>query len=207
MSGLAHLAELAELGGQEAEELYREKTHMCADGVLEVLNRRLGGQLDRDQLRSLTAALSNGVGGAGCMCGALNGGLLAVGLLLGQGGAFSNRDIRAAGKALHEAFTQANGSACCRTLTKKVKSDPKAHFEHCAAITRLGAELAAGVILERRPELAAMPQAAMPRATLLARSRRKAGHAVGALLRAATRRAAKFLGSHAHGPIKKPEIS
>jgi C_GCAxxG_C_C family probable redox protein len=197
------LLELAETGGQEAEEFFRNRTHMCADGVLEALNKRLGGGLDERTLRNLTAALPNGVGGAGCVCGALSGGLLAVGLMLGQDEATPRKDIRAAGRRLHAAFTKTAGAACCRTLTKKVKTDPKAHFDHCAGLTRLGAELAAGIILEMRPELAQADAATAPRASTLTRTRRMAGHAVGRMSRAVlavSRKAVRLLSWLRHAP-------
>lgn len=138
-----------------AENLYRTHQMFCAEAVLASLNNGLGGGLSEKQAVSLAAGLTVGIGGSGCMCGALGGGVLALGLFLGETGPYRNRKaIREASGELHERFKSVYKSTCCRTLTRHVKVSPKAHFDHCAGITAAGAEMTARLILEKRPELA-----------------------------------------------------
>jgi C_GCAxxG_C_C family probable redox protein len=123
----------------------------CAPAVLAVLNRRLGGGLDEDLIRRLTAGLPEGMN-AGCTCGALSGAQLALGLFLGGRG--FDKAMAASARALHDSFKALQGSTCCRVLTRKVKGG-RAGRENCAALTGHAAELACRLALAARPELAA----------------------------------------------------
>ena len=141
--------------GKKAENLYRTHQMFCAEAVLVSLNNGLGGGLNEKQAVSLAAGLTVGIGGSGCMCGALGGGILALGLFLGETGPYRNRKaIRDASGELHERFKSVYRSTCCRVLSKNYKHDSRAHFDHCAGITAAGAEMTARLILEKRPELA-----------------------------------------------------
>jgi hypothetical protein len=60
---------------------------------------------------------------------------------------------RSAGE-LVDAFMAAHGATCCRVLSRRVRHDPKAHFAHCAELTAGAAEMAARLVLARRPGLA-----------------------------------------------------
>ena len=104
----------------------------------------------------IASGFSEGIGGAGCICGAFSGGLMALGLFLGRQGlnAGGSRKILAKSKALHDRFRSQFGSPCCRILTKRIRHDERALFKHCAKQTGEAAELAARVILESRPDLA-----------------------------------------------------
>jgi hypothetical protein len=44
----------------------------------------------------------------------------------------------------------------CRVLSQKIKHNKKAHFQQCAGLTEEAAELAARLILKKRPELIAL---------------------------------------------------
>ena len=61
--------------------------------------------------------------------------------------------MRDTSRQLHDAFKAANGTTCCRVLSKKVRNDKKAHFQQCADFTAQAAEMAARMVLEKRPEL------------------------------------------------------
>lgn len=139
----------------KSDNLYRTHQMFCAEAVLASLNNGLGGGLSEKQAVSMATGLTVGIGGSGCMCGALGGGILSLGLFLGESGPYRNRQaIREASGELHDRFKAAFKSTCCRALSKKYKDDPKALFGHCAGITAAGTEMAARLILEKRPELA-----------------------------------------------------
>ncbi len=137
-----------ELGAQ-ARQLMDTGQALCAPAVLGVLNQRLGGGLSPELVASLTAALPVGMHGSGCACGALNGGMLALGLFLGQG-----RAVKSAARQLHHDFKAAYGSTCCRALTKKA-GDRQGRARMCGELTEIAAAHATQIILRERPELAA----------------------------------------------------
>jgi C_GCAxxG_C_C family probable redox protein len=137
--------------GRKAEELYLSKQLLCSESVLVALNSGLGQPIEKEMAINLMAAFPGGIGNSGCLCGALTGGLTALGIVLGK--RFSRKEVRAAAQDLHNQFTQKYKVTCCRVLIKGVKGDPKAHFEQCSKITGHTAELAARLLFELKPSL------------------------------------------------------
>lgn len=150
------LADICRQVGEEARGLMLSGGLYCAPAVLAAVNRRLGGGLDDELVRRLTAGLPEGMA-SGCTCGALSGAQLALGLFLGGRG--HDKAMAASARSLHDGFKAAHGSTCCRVLTRKVKGG-RARKEHCAALTGLAAELASRLVLAARPELAGQGQEA-----------------------------------------------
>jgi C_GCAxxG_C_C family probable redox protein len=137
-----------------AENLFHTRQYHCAEAVLLALNLGFRAGLSDHHAVALASGLPVGVGGSGCMCGALSGAILALGLLLGGEHPHRNRaSVRRASAVLHDRFKTAHGSTCCRVLTRKAEKAGLARFDRCAAFTGDGAEIAARLALERRPEL------------------------------------------------------
>lgn len=138
-----------------AHELYMSRKLMCSEAVLVAVNETLGCGLSHEQAVAVASALPVGLGGKGCLCGALSGAALALGLALARPPApLPRKAVREASARLHDLFKDAHGATCCRVLTRHVKSDRKAHFAQCCALTAQAAEHAAALILELRPESA-----------------------------------------------------
>jgi C_GCAxxG_C_C family probable redox protein len=129
-----------------AENLFKTHQLLCAEAVLYVLNQGLGGGLPPEAAVRIASGFSEGVSGAGCMCGAFSGALMAVGLFLG-------RKSHAESKELYDQFRSRFGSPCCRVLTRRFKNNEGALFRHCTGHTGEVAEMVARFILEARPEL------------------------------------------------------
>jgi C_GCAxxG_C_C family probable redox protein len=148
--------DLARQIGRRAENLYLTGQLLCSEAVLSVLNRGLSGGMPEEMAIRLASALPIGLGESGCACGALSGAVLALGLYLGRDrpAARDKKDALPAANLLHKRFRKHFGSACCRVLSREVKHKPREHFKQCARITGWTAELAALIILEKRPELA-----------------------------------------------------
>ncbi|MDA8138721.1 MAG: C-GCAxxG-C-C family protein [Desulfobacteraceae bacterium] len=139
---------------QRARDLYEKHGLLCAEAVVVALNDSLDGGLSPTQALALSAPFCAAMGESGCLCGALSGAVMMCGLVLGGRHPIRRRRrLRAWGRQLHDAFKTAHGSTCCRTLSHKVKGDPKAQFRQCADLTAQTAEMAARLILEQRPEL------------------------------------------------------
>jgi len=147
--------DLIEHIGRRAENLFRSKQFMCTESVLLAVAKGLGRDIAEETAIALSAPFSDGMGGSGCTCGALSGGLMSIGLCLGGGRHIGQRRrARRFSKELHHRFTGRFRSACCRVLTKKVREDPKRHFNQCAAITGTTARMTARLILEQEQGLA-----------------------------------------------------
>lgn len=141
--------------GERAGNLFGTRQLWCSGATLVVLNQALGGGLAEELVIRLTSGLSDGMGGSGCLCGALNGGGLALGVFLGTGSLSPGGDQRVlqAARELHSRFKLAFGSTCCRTLVKGRGKDPTADHRDCSLRTAKSTEFSAALILDRRPEL------------------------------------------------------
>ncbi len=146
---------IGQLIGRRAENLFLTRQLWCSGAVLVVLNCVLEGDLTQDQAIRLTAGLGDGMGGAGCICGGLNGAALALGLFLGNGrlSPGGDRKVVKATRWLHDQFKLAHGSTCCRILLKKDTGGSKTQYRECGRRTAKAAELGALRILRERPEM------------------------------------------------------
>lgn len=141
---------------ERARNLYLTRQLLCTEAVMVSLNRGLNGGLTDDQAVAMSAPFSIALGESGCLCGALSGAVMAVGLFLGNGRPYRNRKAsRESARRLHDQFKASHGATCCRALTKQVRHDAKAHFLQCADLTAEAAGMAARLILQKRPELMA----------------------------------------------------
>ena len=146
--------DLARRIGRRAQNLFLTHQFYCSESILLSVNMGLGGGLSESQAIGLAAPYSMAMGESGCTCGALSGSVLAIGLFTGRMDAYGLRaDARQLAREMHDRFRQRHGSACCRVLTRNVRSDPKAHRRHCAALTGWAAETAAHLLMERFAEL------------------------------------------------------
>jgi C_GCAxxG_C_C family probable redox protein len=142
---------------ERARNLFLSRQLQCAEAVMVALNRGLRGGLSEAQAVALAAPFGEALGESGCLCGALSGAVMASGLFLGNNQPFARRrQLRNSARQLHDGFKAANGSTCCRVLSRKFKGDKHTHWQHCADLTAATTEMAARLILKKRPELAAM---------------------------------------------------
>ena len=151
----AEIEGLLERIGAKAENLYRSRQFMCAESVMLAVSKGLDQEISEQTAIALAAPFSDGMGGSGCTCGALSGGVMSLGLCLGNGGTRGKRErARRFSKELHARFTSQFQSACCRVLCKDVREDPKKHFTQCASLTGATAKMTARLILEQEQALA-----------------------------------------------------
>ncbi len=139
---------------KRARNLYLTRQLLCTEAVLVTLNKGLDGGLSDSQAVSMAAPFCIALGESGCICGALSGAILACGLFVGNGRPYHlRRSMREGARELHDAFKSSHGATCCRVLCRGVTHDQKAHFQQCANLTADAAEMAARLILYKRPEL------------------------------------------------------
>ena len=150
---------LARQAGERARNLFLTRQMHCAEAVLVTLNRGFGGGLTDDQAFALATPFSEGIADSGCLCGALGGALMAIGLFLCRDNPTGRRrEAHSASARFLKRFKMRHGSACCRVLARKDRGDAKAHFNRCAEFTAEAARSAAEIILAQCPGLAARAQ-------------------------------------------------
>lgn len=122
---------------EEAERFYRSGKMHCAEAVLAAVKNRFAPDLPDDMVR--LASGFGGGSGAGCICGAVSGGTMAFGLILGG----DKKTVAAATRDLHGWFKQEYGATCCKIITAKGKSG-------CAFLTARVAGKVAEMIQEKQ---------------------------------------------------------
>lgn len=160
---------------EHAARLFDSREMYCAQAILTALDEGLRGGLGRSNARRLAAGFGEGLGKAGCVCGALSGAVLAASWFLCD--AIGPAGVRQVSRELHGCFREAHNSSCCRVLTKPVADDSCRHFEKCSGLTRHAAQLAAQAILAHRPELA-QDEPHLPRPNRLASLLRRLADAI-----------------------------
>jgi C_GCAxxG_C_C family probable redox protein len=101
--------ELAEQCRIEAEALYRSGTHHCAEAVMESIRRHFLPEAPE----AVVGAVSGfgGGSGSGCICGAVSGGTVAMGLVVND-----KKDTMHLTRELHTWFKEKYQVTCCKTI-------------------------------------------------------------------------------------------
>jgi C_GCAxxG_C_C family probable redox protein len=137
-------SQLARDAARDAAELY-DRGVFCAEAVLQVVNARAPHPMPDDVVR-LGTGFCGGMGGAGCSCGALAGGVMAVGLLAGRNSLDEPWEPSYyPAHELHDRFRRTFGATCCRTIVRPLGGlDGEGRHDYCVGVT--GA--AAGFVIE-----------------------------------------------------------
>ena len=118
-----------------AEELYRSGQFLCSEALFTVVNDHLGQPVSPETVR-LASGFPVGMGMAGCSCGALTGGIMALGLRYGRRGPGQNNQVALAkAKELHDWFQREFASTCCNVLIRKFEFGSPEHIAQCIRIT------------------------------------------------------------------------
>ena len=106
---------LAEQCRQEAEGLYRSGKYHCAEAVLETVRQHFAPELPASLVQAVNGF--GGGSGSGCICGAVSGGTVALGLTL-KG---DKKAINHMTRELHTWFKGKYGVTCCKTIRQTHK--------------------------------------------------------------------------------------
>lgn len=137
---------------KEAEDLFRGG-FFCSEAVISVI--RSNFELDvPEEIIAMASGFPVGIGRSKCLCGAVSGGVMAIGLLFGR---TVQKDPQveqtlALSKELHDWFKVANGknALCCRILTKEFDMGQGEHKEQCIRYTGLVAAKVAEMIVREK---------------------------------------------------------
>lgn len=99
----------------DAEGLYRSGKMHCAEAVLAAVKNNFAPTV-ADEVVRLAAGFGGG-SGSGCLCGAVAGGTIAIGLVLQD----DKKRAMALTRELHKWFKEQYGATCCKIITQKGK--------------------------------------------------------------------------------------
>jgi C_GCAxxG_C_C family probable redox protein len=118
-----------------AEQLYRSGKMHCAEAVLAAVKQVFAPQIP-DEVVQMAGGFGGG-SGAGCICGAVSGGTMALGLAMSG----DKKSVSVMTRELHRWFKEDYGATCCKILTAHGKSG-------CVKLTASVAGRVAELLLE-----------------------------------------------------------
>jgi C_GCAxxG_C_C family probable redox protein len=132
-----------QLAGQNFREGFN-----CAEALVRAFRDQLHLDLSDDALR-MASGFGGGLGHAGCMCGALTGATMVLGMLQGRVSPQESREpVYASARQFHDRFKETFGATCCRLLNPH-PFDSREHLRTCIKITGNTAELLQAYIGEK----------------------------------------------------------
>lgn len=143
--------ELLDKVQQNAEELFRSGIYFCSEAVLQTINEALNKPYSEDVVR-LASGFPVGMGKAGCLCGAVSGGQMALGMVYGRVEGEPMQDkMFDMSKGLHDYIRDEYESTCCRVITRQWAGDDfksEGRKNHCITITGKVARWVANELIE-----------------------------------------------------------
>lgn len=133
---------------QDAESYYRNGDFYCSEAIVKSIKDGFGLELP-DSVIAMASGFPVGMGGSGCTCGAVAGGIMAIGMFFGRTQPKDpkvNKAMQLA-KELHDGFQQRHSCLCCRVLTRGMELGTPVHMEQCISFTGEIAEETAKIIL------------------------------------------------------------
>jgi C_GCAxxG_C_C family probable redox protein len=130
--------ELIEEVRKEAEGYFERGEFFCSESVVHTINNLLGKAYD-DKVVKMASGFPVGMGKSGCLCGAVSGGQMALGMVYGRAhGESMNEKMFPLAAELHDYIKGEYGSTCCRVITRQWAGDnfqSPERKEHCIEIT------------------------------------------------------------------------
>ncbi|MGL4607754.1 MAG: C-GCAxxG-C-C family (seleno)protein [Eubacteriaceae bacterium] len=119
-----------------AERYYCEGEFYCSEAIVKTLIDAFEIDITDDVIK-MASGFPVGIGGMGCICGAISGGVMVIGLLFGRKNAKDpavDKAMSLSGK-IHSEFEKTHKTTCCRGLTKGMTKGSEEHIRQCAAFT------------------------------------------------------------------------
>jgi C_GCAxxG_C_C family probable redox protein len=139
---------------EKAESYYLTNDFRCSEAVLKVIWESFKTELPED-IVSLATGFPHGVGGSGCICGALVGGTMALGMFFGRSAAKEYDKLKKnmeLSNELHNIFKKNHKITCCRILIKKLTYGSPEHRQQCARLAGEVTEETAKIIIREKGE-------------------------------------------------------
>lgn len=143
--------EVLDMVQTDSENLFRSGTYFCSEAVLQTINELLGMPYGADVVK-LASGFPIGMGKSGCLCGAVSGGQMALGIVYGrvEGEPMQDKMFEIS-KNLHDYIKDEYNSTCCRVITKQWQGDnfkSPERKQHCITITGKVARWVANELIE-----------------------------------------------------------
>jgi len=133
-----------------AESLYKRGGFSCSESVMSTIIDCFELQIPKEVI-ALTSGFSGGIGKSGCTCGALAGGVMALGIFFGrseEGDPKVKKNHELTNELYQAFYTRTEKDAvCCRVLTKGFDMEVGEHKNHCSKYVGFIARKVAEIII------------------------------------------------------------
>ncbi|WP_319577980.1 C-GCAxxG-C-C family (seleno)protein [uncultured Methanospirillum sp.] len=131
-----------------AEAYYRNLDYYCSEAIVKTINEEFDLGYPEEVIK-LASGFPIGMGGSGCSCGAVVGGIMALGMVFGRTAPKDEqvKKCMALAHELHEKFRTRHTVLCCRILTKDMELGSSIHMQQCVEFTGEVAEETAKIII------------------------------------------------------------
>lgn len=120
----------------KAVELFNQG-YSCSESVIRAAYELniIDKKIDIETLTSISSAFSGGMGGSGCLCGALAGSQMIIGSMFGRKNPNqSSNDIKVLSSQFIQKFKDKRKATCCRVLTAGFNANSSERRNNCAGI-------------------------------------------------------------------------
>ena len=136
---------------ETAENYYRNGDFFCSEAIVKTIKDEFELPVS-DEIVAAASGFPIGLGKAQCLCGAVSGGEMSLGMVYGRvHGEAMNPKMLEKAKDLHDYIKQAYKSTCCRVITREWAGDnfqSPERKKHCVEITGRVAEWVAKELIE-----------------------------------------------------------
>lgn len=133
---------------EDASGLYGK--FYCSEAIVSAVTSNMDLDIPTEALVAMSSGFPVGIGGSKCVCGAVSGGVMTLGLFFGRSepGDEKITKMMSLANEVHDWFKKENGknSLCCRVITKGIEWTSEEHFNQCAWLTGLVAEKVALIL-------------------------------------------------------------
>ncbi len=124
---------------EDAEALFRSGGFYCAEAIVASIRDNFKADIGPEFI-AMASGFPVGVGRSKCLCGAISGGVLALGYFFGRTEPTNPQDPASVktlelAQELHAAFRDSHRVACCSILTRGMDMASGAHKAQCVRFT------------------------------------------------------------------------
>lgn len=123
----------------------------CSESIVYAIRKHFQLELSDDAI-AMSSGFPWGLGGGGCICGALAGGTMILGYFFGrtEPGDPQIQDCFKLCQEFHDYFCKTCGASCCRVLTKGMEKNSPERKEQCTRFVAIAARKTAEIIIRER---------------------------------------------------------
>lgn len=120
---------------KKAEGYFDRGEFFCSEAVVHTINEYLGWPFPQE-ITKVASSFPVGLGKSGCLCGAVSGGAIALGMVYGRNHGEAMKDEMFPITAdLHDHIKNEYGSTCCRVMVRNFVFNTPERKAHCVKIT------------------------------------------------------------------------